>query len=38
VLQDGVLVGYVPTVPGSEEFDDDAVVDYIARTNYGAVA
>lgn len=38
VLQDGVLVGYVPTVPGSEEFDDDAVVDYIARTNYDAIA
>jgi hypothetical protein len=38
VLQDGVLVGFVPTVPGSEDFDDDAVVDYIARTNYDAVS
>jgi hypothetical protein len=34
ILQDGVLVGYVPTVPGSEDFDDDAVVDYIARMRY----
>ena len=37
VLQDGVLVGYVPTVPGSEDFDDDAIVDYIARTRYDAL-
>jgi len=36
VLQDGVLVGFVPTVPGSEDFDDDAVVECIARTNYDA--
>jgi hypothetical protein len=34
ILEDGVLVGFVPTVPGSEDFDDDKVVDYIARTNY----
>jgi hypothetical protein len=31
-----VLVGFVPTVPGSEDFDDDAVVECIARTNYDA--
>ena len=36
VLRDGVLVGFVPTVPGSEDFDDDAVVECIARTNYDA--
>jgi hypothetical protein len=35
ILRDGVLVGYIPTVPGSEDFDDDQVVDYIARTRYG---
>jgi hypothetical protein len=35
ILRDGVLVGYIPTVPGSEDFDDDRVVDYIARTRYG---
>src|SRR5881275_195513 len=34
VLRDGVLVGYVPTVPGSQDFDDDAVVDCIANTDY----
>jgi hypothetical protein len=38
ILQDGVLVGYVPTVPGSEDFDDDAVVDYIARMRYDDLA
>jgi hypothetical protein len=38
VQQDRVQVAYDPTDPGSEEFDDHAVVDYIARTNYGAVA
>jgi len=27
VLQDGGLVGFVPTVPGSQDFDDDAVVE-----------
>jgi hypothetical protein len=34
VLRDGVLVGFVPTVPGSADFDDDAVVDYIAGVDY----
>jgi hypothetical protein len=38
ILHDGVLVGYVPTVPGSEDFDDDAVVDYIARMRYDDLA
>jgi hypothetical protein len=38
ILQDGVLVGYVPTVPGSEDFDDDAVIDYIARMRYDDLA
>jgi hypothetical protein len=27
----------VPTVPGSQDFDDDAVVDCIANTDYDAV-
>jgi hypothetical protein len=35
VLRDGVLVGFVPTVPGSENFDDDAIVECIARADYG---
>jgi hypothetical protein len=38
VLQDGVLVGFVPTVPGSQDFDDDAVVDCIANTDYDALS
>jgi hypothetical protein len=28
----------VPTVPGSEDFDDDQVVDYIARMRYDDLA
>jgi hypothetical protein len=34
VMQDGDLVGYVPEIEGSEDFDDQQVVDAIARTDY----
>jgi hypothetical protein len=34
VMQDGMLVGYVPEIEGSEDFDDTQVVDAIARTDY----
>jgi hypothetical protein len=34
VMRDGVLVGYVPSIPGSEDFDESQVVDAIARTDY----
>lgn len=34
VLRDGVLVGFVPTVPGSSGLDEDGVVEAIARANY----
>jgi hypothetical protein len=34
VMLDGVLVGYVPTVDGSANFDEAQVVDAIARTDY----
>jgi hypothetical protein len=34
VMQDGVLVGYVPTIEGSEDFDEAQIVDAIARTDY----
>ena len=34
VLLDGDLVGFVPTIPGSEAFDDAAVTDAIARADY----
>src|SRR5215471_1568243 len=34
VMQDGDLVGYVPQIEGSETFDEQQVVDAIARTDY----
>jgi hypothetical protein len=34
VMQDGMLVGYVPMIEGSEDFSEDQVVDAIARTDY----
>jgi hypothetical protein len=36
VLRDGVLVGFVPTVEGSRDFDEAGVVDAIARADYDA--
>ncbi|MBO0875483.1 MAG: hypothetical protein J2P19_19045 [Pseudonocardia sp.] len=34
VMRDGMLVGYVPVIEGSEDFDEEQVVDTIARTDY----
>jgi len=34
VMCDGMLVGYVPQIDGSEEFDESQVVDAIAWTDY----
>jgi hypothetical protein len=34
VMRDGMLVGFVPVIEHSEHFDDDQVVDAIARTDY----
>jgi hypothetical protein len=34
VMRDGILVGYVPLIEESEEFDEAQVVDAIARTDY----
>ncbi|HEY2946856.1 MAG TPA: hypothetical protein VGJ53_00410 [Micromonosporaceae bacterium] len=34
VMRDGVLVGFVPHIEGSEDFDEDRTVDAIARTDY----
>jgi hypothetical protein len=34
VMRDGVLVGFVPSIPGSDDFDENQVVDAIARTDY----
>jgi len=34
VMRDGMLVGYVPSIDGSEDFDDQQVIDTIVRTDY----
>lgn len=34
VMRDGMLVGFVPSIQGSEDFDVSAVVDAIANTDY----
>lgn len=34
IMRDGMLVGLVEDVPGSENFTDDEVVDAIARADY----
>jgi hypothetical protein len=34
VMRNGVMVGFVPTIPGSEHFDEDEVVDAIVRADY----
>jgi hypothetical protein len=34
VMRDGMLVGFVPHIPGSEDFDEARVVDAIAHTDY----
>jgi hypothetical protein len=34
VLRNGTLVGFVPTISGSESYDEAQVIDAIARTDY----
>jgi hypothetical protein len=36
VLRDGVLVGFVPQIPDSDDLDADAIVKIIAATDYDA--
>jgi hypothetical protein len=36
VMRDGMLVGYVPVIEGSEDYDDAAIIDAIIRTDYNA--
>jgi hypothetical protein len=31
VMRDGMLVGYVPRIDGSEDFDESRIVDAVAR-------
>jgi hypothetical protein len=34
VMRDGMLVGYVPQIEDSDDFDEPQIVDAIARTDY----
>ena len=34
VMRDGMLVGFVPVIPGSADFTEKQVVDAIARADY----
>jgi len=34
VMRDGMLVGYVPRIEGSEDFGESRVIDAIVRTDY----
>jgi hypothetical protein len=34
VMRDGMLVGFVPQIEGSEDFDEPQIIDAIARTDY----
>ena len=34
VMRDGMLVGFVPVIEGSEDYTEDQVIDAIQRTDY----
>ena len=34
VMRDGMLVGYVPVIEGSEDYDEQQVIEAIASTDY----
>lgn len=34
VMRDGMLVGFVPVIPGSADFTEEQVIDAIARADY----
>ena len=34
VMRDGMLVGFVPSIDGSEDYDEQQIIDAIARTDY----
>ena len=34
VMRNGMLVGFVPTIEGSEDFDEQQTIDAILRTDY----
>ncbi len=35
IMANGVLVGFVPLIPGSESFTEEQTVEAIARADYG---
>ena len=35
VMRDGLLVGFVPQIPGSESYTDEQVIEAIAAADYG---
>ncbi|MFN0281853.1 MAG: hypothetical protein ACKVZ6_07770 [Kineosporiaceae bacterium] len=35
IMANGMLVGFVPQIPGSESFTEEQTVDAIARADYG---
>lgn len=35
IMRDGVLVGFVPQIPGSDAFDVDQIVEAILTADYG---
>jgi hypothetical protein len=36
IMRDGVLVGFVPNIEGSEHFDEEATTRAIATADYGS--
>ena len=36
VMRNGVLVGFVPAIEGSEDYTEDQIIDAIVRTDYDA--
>jgi len=36
IMRNGMLVGFVPHITGSEDFDDAQVIEAIAQADYGA--
>ena len=35
VMRDGILVGFIPTIPGSEQFTEAQAANAIATADYG---
>lgn len=36
VMRDGILVGFIPCIPGSEAFDENTMALAIAAADYGS--